>query len=290
MVNEPFLRTTSWMAAAVVSFSSIAVGARELSGEMHVFQMLFARSVVGLLIMTVLLLLFYRKNPFRTPKLKAHVLRNVFHFGGQYGWFVGIAYLPLAEVFALEFTVPVWASLFAYFLLGERLTQRKCAGIVLGIVGVLFVVRPGIEIVQPASFVVLAAAIGFALTHVTTRSLAGSESTLVIVFFMCLIQLPIGGLLSLSVWKWPTSSEIFWLVWIGISALLAHYCMTRALYYASVSTVLTIDFLRLPFIALVAMWLYDENLDMWVLMGGAIMVLGNVIGLGKGKSRQSLTE
>lgn len=269
------------MGAAVISFSSIAVGVRELGGKLPTIELLFARSLIGVMIMSFVLIFVTKENPFLSQKKKIHFWRNLFHFGGQYGWFVGILHLPLAEVFALEFTVPVWASILAYFILKEQLGWQQGLGITLGMIGVLCVVRPGIEIIQPASLVVLGAAVCFAMTHVLTRSLAGEESTTLVVFYMCLIQLPIGGLLSASVWQWPDPIQAVWLIWIGLSALAAHFSMTRALHYSSVQTVLTLDFIRLPFIALVGVVLYSELLDYWIIVGGGLMLVGNLFGLKK---------
>ena len=270
------MHTVLWMSGTLASFCLMAIGARELSDELSTFQTLFFRSVIGLV--CVLLIIFFtkEKTPINTEKLGLHVFRNIFHFIGQYGWFLGIGLLPLAEVFALEFTVPIWTLIIAAIFLGETITMAKLIAIVLGMAGVLTIVQPGYAIINPASFVVLAAALCYAISHTSTKSLSQSESAISILFYMCLIQLPIGLILSLANWSWPIGEQWLWLVLIGLSALSAHYCMAKAMLYAEVTTVVTIDFIRLPLIALVGVFVYSEQFEASLIIGGLLMLMGNL--------------
>ncbi len=257
----------------------MAVGARELSGNVPIFQTQFFRSVVGLVCILIVFLIRSKKSPprVRTERLRFHILRNVFHFGGQYCWFFGLGLLPLAEVFALEFTVPIWTIIVAAIFLGEKITIRKVAAIFSGLLGVVIIVNPGYAIVDIASFVVLAAAILFAICYSITKSLSSTEEPLTILFYMCLMQLPMGLVLSISHWEWPASMEWCWLILIGLTALSAHYCMTRAMEFAEITTIVTLDFLRLPLIALVGVLVYEEQFEISIIVGGLVMLMANVI-------------
>ena len=115
-----------WMGGTLLSFLLMAIGGRELSASLDTGEILFYRSVIGLSVLAAVFsgLGFGR---LRTRKPGLHLLRGLAHFGGQYGWFFGLVYLPLAEVFALEFTLPVWAALLAALLLGERITAPRIA-------------------------------------------------------------------------------------------------------------------------------------------------------------------
>ena len=115
-----------WMSGTLVSFMAMAIGGRELSAQLSTFQILLFRSIIGLLIVGFLL---WRSNwrQILTKHLWVHILRNISHFGGQFGWFYGIAFIPLAEVFALEFTVPVWTAVLATVLLREQITRARVA-------------------------------------------------------------------------------------------------------------------------------------------------------------------
>ena len=278
-----------WMSGALASFCILAIGARELSGELSIAQSLFIRSAIGLVFLSGIY--FIRLRFFKDKRLKSaaspqrfnlvrlHFFRNIFHFIAQYGWFFGIGLLPLAEVFALEFTVPIWTLLIASFFLNEKVTSNKLIAIFLGTLGVLVTVQPGYALIDYASIVVLGSAVCFAISHTTTKSLAKTESPLTILLFMCIIQLPIALLLSLSNWVWPQDEQWFWLVVIGLSALSAHYCLAKAMQYAEVTTIITLDFFRLPLIAIVGVAFYSETFELPLLIGGALMLIGNLIGV-----------
>ncbi len=275
------MRALAWMIGTLLSFSLMAVCARELSGEIATHQTLFFRSAIGLMGVSIILLASNKFTDVRTARLGHHTLRNVFHFAGQYGWFLGIGLLPLAEVFALEFTVPIWTLIIAAIALGEKITARKIIAVILGSLGVVVILQPGIAAINKASLIVLASAICYGFSHTATKSLSTSESAVSILFYMCLIQLPIGLLLSLSNWVWPTGLQWMWLLIIGLTALTAHYCMTNAMRHAEAGIVVTLDFLRLPLIALVGVLLYSEAFELSLLIGGLLMLAGNVVNLRK---------
>ncbi len=268
-----------WMIGALFSFSLMAVCVRELAGEIATCQTLLFRSVIGLLCVSIILIASKEHVNVETKKLGLHILRNIFHFAGQYGWFLGIAMLPLAEVFALEFTVPIWTLIIASIALGEKIIMRKVLSILLGSLGVVVILQPGISIIDPASFIVLASAICYAVSHTATKSLSSSDSAISILFYMCLIQLPIGLFLSITDWVWPLGIQWLWLLIIGLTALTAHYCMAKAMQHAEATTVVTLDFLRLPLIALVGVVLYSEKLELALLIGGLLMLVGNIVSL-----------
>jgi drug/metabolite transporter (DMT)-like permease len=213
-------------------------------------------------------------------------LRNVTHFAGQCAWLIAIAALPLAEVFALEFTTPLWAALLAALFMGEALNRGRWISLVLGFAGVLLILRPGAAVINPASLVMLAGAFGFGITVIVTRKLTQllndhAHAFLLVLFYMTLMQ----GLMSLSllllsaeVGLPPTGSGL-WLVAAAITALAAHYSLTRALSNADASVVMPMDYLRLPLIMVVAWWLYGESVTLWLLLGAALIIAGNAWGL-----------
>jgi drug/metabolite transporter (DMT)-like permease len=273
------MKALLWMCGALLSFSLLAIGARELSGAVSIYQTLLIRSAVGLIFILTVMKFKNQWHLIFTRRPGFHIFRNLFHFAGQYGWFVGIGLLPLAEVFALEFTVPFWTIIIAALFLGEEVTARKVVAIILGMLGVLLIVKPGFEIINVASLVVLAAAICFAVVHTSTKALSGSEKPLTIIFYMCLVQLPVGFVLSIADWQWPQAMQWIWLVIIGLTALSAHFCMAKAMQYAEITRIVTLDFLRLPLIALVGVLLYNEAFEISLMAGGLLMLMGNFITL-----------
>jgi len=269
---------TLWMSGTLVSFMAMAIGGRQLSGQLTTFQILFFRSIIGLAIIGSLLWRSNWKQVF-TRHLKVHALRNIAHFGGQFGWFYGIALIPLAEVFALEFTVPIWTAVLATTLLGEQVTRTRIAAITFGVAGVILILRPGSAVISPASLAVLGGAFCYALSHTLTRKLAQVDTPLTILFYMTLIQLPLGLVTSVFDWTTPSPAMLPWIIVVGVAALSGHYCMARALAIADAIVVVPLDFLRLPLIAGVGALIYQEPIDWLVLVGGAVMFAGNLINI-----------
>jgi len=263
-----------WMGGALASFSGMAIAARELSADMSTFEILFFRSFVGLL---VLLPVFLRNRGagLRSHRLGLQVMRNAVHFSAQYGWVAAIAVLPLADAFALEFTMPIWATLLAVFTLGERMTAPRYIAVIGGFVGVLVILRPGFAAFNPAVLYMLAAALGFAASIIMTKVLIRKDSPLTIIFYMAVLQLPLGLVPALFDWTPPTLTHLPWLIVVGVAGLTAHFTLARALKLADATIVLPIDFLRLPLIALIGAAFYSERLIIWVIIGAAIIFGAN---------------
>lgn len=271
--RHPVINAALWMIGALFSFSALAVGGRELSAQVSIFEIIAFRSAVGLLIIIALL------SPggwrqISTQRFGWHLTRNCAHYAGQYGWFYGITLIPLAEVFALEFTIPVWIAILAVPLLKERMTRPRWLAVGLGIVGMLIILRPGLTVIRPASLAVLAAAIFFALTYIVTRKLAQVESPLVILFYMNAIQLPLALVPAMTHWSTPSPALWPWALVVGIAGLSSNYCLARAMALADATVVGPMDFLRLPLIAVVGLVFYGEAFDWMILGGSAIMFYG----------------
>lgn len=269
----------AWMVGALFSFLAMAIAGRELARlGLSTFQILFFRSVVGLVVIGLLVL---RTGPalLRTRRAGEHVWRNVAHFGGQFGWFFALASMPLAEVFAIEFTIPIWTALLAAVFLGERLTRVRWIALVLGLAGVLLVLRPGLAIVQPAALAALGGALAYAASHLMTKRLTSSEAPLAILFYMTVVQLPLGLVGALPQWQGATWGQAPWLLLVGVTALTAHYCLARALKLADVGVVLPIDFLRLPLVGLIGYAFYGEAIGALAIAGAALILLANTINL-----------
>ena len=267
-----------WMVGTLVSFMVMAIAGRELSEELSTFQILFFRSAIGLLIISFLL---HRSgwHQIQSSVLPTHFFRNLAHYGGQYGWFYGLAFIPLAEVFAIEFTVPVWTAILAALILGERLTVPRMIAIGMGLTGMLIILRPGLEVIAPAALAVLAGAFCYAIAYIKTKQLAHIDTPLCILFYMTVIQLPLGLVPSLFDWKTPSIEAWPWILVVGVTALSAHYCITRAMQLVDATVVVPMDFLRLPLIAVVGFMLYDETMEWAILLGALVMFVGNYVSI-----------
>ena len=275
---SPVIRAALWMGGALVSFSAIAIAGRELSAQMTTFQILFFRSLAGLVLLSVLL---QRTGwaQVRTRVLRTHLLRNVAHFGGQYAWFYGIGVISLTEVFAIEFTVPIWTAILATVFLGERLSRQRAVAVVLGFAGIVVIPRPGVAPLSLPTLAVLGGALCFAVAYVFMKRLSATETPLAILFYMNVIQLPLGLVPALPHWTWPSAGAWPLVGVVAVTALSAHYCLARAFRLADASVVVPIDFLRLPLIAVFGFVVYGEALSIWVLVGALIVCFATWLNL-----------
>jgi drug/metabolite transporter (DMT)-like permease len=272
-------RVVLWMTGTLLSFSLMAVSIRELSrGGLTIFEILAIRS--GAVLLVVLLLLLVRpelRAAARPRRMKLNLLRNIVHYVSQFAWAYTLTMLPLAMVFALEFTMPAWTALLAVWLLSEKMSKSRAGVVVLGLVGVLVILRPGIASINPAAFLVLAAAFGYAITMITTKKLTATESTIGIVFWMAVIQFPLSLFGSdLSAFAHFQAHNILPAVGLGIGGVTSHYCLSNAFRSGDATLVVPLDFMRIPLIAVVGWALYGESLDVFVLIGALIIISGVV--------------
>lgn len=281
--NVNVLKAIAWMIGSLLSFAAMAVSVRELTGEMHAFQMLFIRSALGI---AILLPILSRRGAagsgwrqIRTAHLAGHGLRNVIHFSGQVLWILGIALLPLATVSAIEFTSPLWAGALAVLFLGERLNHGRVAAFVLGFVGILVIVRPGFTEVSLGIIYMLSCAFLFGATGATTKWLTRRETALAITFYMVLMQTGFGAVASAFVWQPVHLAQAPWLALMAVTGLSAHFCLTSALAQADATFIMPLDFLRLPVMALAGFLLYSESFELITLAGALIIFSGNYISL-----------
>ena len=270
----PFALGIIWMSGALVSFLMMAIAGRELSDTMNTFQIVLVRSVVALSVILVIVS-HTGFGAMRTNKWRIHLIRNTIHYGAQFGWFLGISLLPLATVFAIEFTTPIWAVLMAVMFLKEKMTIGRSVAVGFGFMGVLIILRPGAEVFDVGSIAVLLAAIGYASAYTFTRFLGRTDSPLVILFHMMAVQTLIGLGPGLWVWVTPQPVDTIWILLVGLMAISSHFCLAKALSLAEASVVVPIDFLRLPLIAVIGFLIYNEEIEIAVFAGALVIVAGN---------------
>ena len=274
------LRGVLWMLGAVLSFAAMAVAVRELQRHMDSFQILFGRSVVMLGIVGTIALAA-RGTVMRTQRIGLHVFRNTLHLTGQYLWVYSIGALTLATVFAIEFTIAVWVAVLAATFLHERLTQGRVVQLVLGVVGVLIILRPGTLSFHPAALVMLLGSFCYGGSLASTKALSSTEAPRTVLLWMSLVQTPVTLLAALPSWVTPPASTFPWILLIGMTSYTAHYCMTSAMRLADATVVAPIDFIRLPLIAVVGALVYAEPFDPMVIVGAAVIFTGTYYSLSR---------
>jgi drug/metabolite transporter (DMT)-like permease len=242
-----------WMAGWLALMLIVAVAGREGLRALNVFQLMEMRSLLGLLMLYPLI----RIN----------------------GWFFALTLIPIGQVVAIEFTMPIWTAILAASFLGERMTVWKVTAIVLGLIGVIVIVRPSTGEINPGQLIALGAAVGFGISIAVVKSLTRTEQTLAIIFWMLVVQSAAGLLPSLYVWTWPEAYVWGWVVVIAFCGTFSHYCMARAMLHADATVVIPMDFLRVPLTATAGWLIYSEQLDLFTVAGAALILIGNLLNL-----------
>ena len=270
-------RAAGWMAGWLTLMVVIAVAGREAARELSVFQVMLLRSTLGMAMLWPLVRAVGGLTAVRTERLPQHVLRNAVHYAAQYGWFVALTLIPLAQVVAIEFTMPIWSAALALLFLGERMSGRKWFAVLLGLVGVAVIVRPRAGELDAGQLIALASALGCAVSVVLVKSLTRTDAAVAISFWMLVVQSVIGLVPALVVWQWPSASAWGWVTVVAFCGTYSHYCFARAMQHADATVVVPMDFLRVPLTALVGWLVYSERLDLYTALGVGLILAGNVL-------------
>lgn len=252
-------------------FVGVTVAVRYLGTNMNPVQAAFIRYCFGIVLILPLLSRAGIMSLDR-DRLGFHALRGLVHGGGVILWFLAMSRIPISEVTALGFTTPIFVTLGAAVFLSERLKPYRVAAVVLGFIGALLILRPGLRVIDIGALAQLGAAPLFACSYLMAKSATRREASSMIVVLLSVFCTLTLALPALLVWRTPTLDE---LLLLGLTALLAtsgHYCMTRALEAAEVSAVQPFTFLQLVWATILGLILFDETPDVWIWIGGAVIV------------------
>jgi len=281
-----------WMTGAILSFSLMAIAGRELGGHLDTFEVLLYRSAFGILIVLAVGKMCNSLGTIGTDKLRLHFVRNVFHFTGQNLWFYAVTVVPLAQLFAFEFTSPLWVIVLAPIFLKERLSVVKVVAALIGFGGILLIANPQEIVSDPAILAAASSAIFFAGMVMTTKKLTGTQSTTSILFWLVTMHF-VFGLVCASLdgnIAVPQGIAIGYVALVGICGLAGHLCITNALKLAPASMVMPFDFLRLPFIAVVGFLLYGEAVSAYFVLGAGMVLGANALIVRSESQKRKLAE
>jgi len=256
------------MLAATLCFVGMQSIIRHVGESMHPFEVAFFRNVFGLLALAPI---FWRQGltPLKTEKLHRHTVRGVIQAGGMLAFFYGVTLIPLSQVTALSFSAPLFATLLAILVLGERVRIRRIAALVLGFVGMLIVVRPGVEEINLGTLLIVCSSVGWGVAIALIKSMTKTESSATLTVYMGIFLTPITFIFALFVWQWPTWDELCWLFLVGVLGTLGHLAFAQSFQRADSTAVLPLDFTRLIWASLVGYLVWREIPDAWAWIGGA---------------------
>ncbi len=258
------------MTLAALGFSIMNILIRYAAAELHPIQIAFFRIFFALLFVLPLFLR-HGTSGLKTKKLGLHIWRSVIGLSAMFCWFTSITILPLAEAVALNFTVPLFATAGAFFILREVVGLRRWSATLAGFFGVLVILRPGFVEITPAMAMPVIAAVFMAGSVLLVKTLSRTEDTVAMVLYMNLIMTPMSLIPALFVWEWPSWPVLGALLLIGFVATIAHLAMTKSYTLADASAVIPFDYARLPFVAFLAFFAFGELPDLWTWVGAGII-------------------
>jgi len=259
------------MLAATLLFSAMHGSIRHVANlGVHPFEIAFFRNLFSLLFVLPWLIRF-GLEPLRTSRFKMHALRTVFNVVAMLCFFYAIAITPLAQVTALNFTAPIFATVLAIIVLGETVRLRRWSAIVIGFAGTFVILRPGFEAVTLGQALALASSLSWAFALVIIKMMSRTESSITIIAYMALLMIPLSFVPAVFVWSWPSIEQLLWMLAIGLLGGGAQYLMTESLRLADTSVVMPIDFFKLIWVAALAYVAFGEVPDVWTWIGGAVI-------------------
>ncbi|MDH6232564.1 drug/metabolite transporter (DMT)-like permease [Mesorhizobium soli] len=285
--SQSLPKAAFWMGCSLACTLMMTAAGRETTRELGLFQIMEMRSVIGLLMLSPLVWRAGGLRAMKTAHPVQHLTRNIAHYAGQFAWLYGLTLIPLAQVIAIEFTAPIWTALLAMAFLGERMNAWKTGAILLGLIGVAVIVRPSGHGIELGQFVVLGAAMTFAVSYVLVKSMTRDDSAVKIIFWMLVIQSVIGLIPALHSWQWPSAHAWPWIVALAFAGSFSHYCTARAMSHADATAVMPMDFLRVPLTALLGYLAYSERIDAFTALGAMLILSGNLLNLGSRRVRSA---
>ena len=262
-----------FMLLAALLFSGVAGTVRYVTEEMHPFQAAFLRSFFGLLFLLPIIARAGRAS-FSIGRPGLHLLRGASSAAGTIMWFWALAILPIGEAVALNFTAPLFTTILAVIVLHEVVRARRWTATLVGFAGVLIVLRPGAEAISPGALLAIGSAVTIGVNMMLVRILSRTDTTPAIVasfsFFLTIFTF----IPALFVWQNPPTEYLLAMVFAGFCGTMAHLAFTRALSLGDASAVAPLDFLRLPFAAIVGFMFFNEVPDIWTAVG-ALVIAGS---------------
>ena len=264
------VRGALWITLANLFFAAMAGIIRHVTADMHPFQIAFFRAFFGLILMAPWFLRLGLASV-RSLRVGLHVWRSTVMVAGTLTWFTAISTMPIADVTALTFTTPLFATLGAALFLAERVGLRRSAAIGVGFAGAMIILRPGVEALTMPAMAALASAVFGAVGMLIVKSLSRTESPATIVIYVGLLLTPLSLAPALYFWSTPSLGTLAWLAALGLVANLGHLSFARAMASADATAVLPFDFLKLFFTAALGFVLFAEVPDVWTWTGAAVI-------------------
>jgi drug/metabolite transporter (DMT)-like permease len=260
-----------WMTIAMALFGALAAFARgAMNAGLHPFEVVFLRNVIATLMLSPLL--FWRgASLLKSRQLSLYGLRVTVSLLSMLAWFYALSLIPIGEVTAISFLAPVFGTLGAIFLLGEKVRLRRWTAIVVGFLGAMVILRPGMAPLGLGQACAVFNAMSIGLVAIMIKQLTAVDDPDKIVFLTNLLLTPLSLVPALFVWTWPTLEALIPVLGLGLTAVLGHVALVRGYAATDASLAMTFEFSRLPFSVAIAYLAFGETIDAGTWVGAAII-------------------
>jgi drug/metabolite transporter (DMT)-like permease len=272
--RSELLKAVGFMVCSAAMFACMAVMIRLASSQLHAFEIAFFRNFFGF-VFAVPLLVHHGLGILKTDKLSLYVGRCLIGIVSMLCGFYAIVHLPLAKAVTISYSTPLFVTILAVLFLGEMVRLRRWTAVFLGFIGVLVIMWPGAETFDANTLVALTAAVLSAIVAISIKVLSRTEKPDAIVLWTTMLWVPLSLVPALFVWTWPTGWTWAWIIGAGFFGTAGHMFWTRALKRGDASMLTPISFMQVPFVAVLAWWLFDETVTGWTAAGAAIIFVAN---------------
>lgn len=263
----------AWMFLTTVMIVSMHTFIRDLTTQLHPFEVAFFRNFFGVPI-AIFLVIRYGWGLFRTERIRTHVVRSLGHVCAMMMFFVGISITPLATANALAFAAPLFAAVLAMVFLGEEFRWRRWGALLFGFAGTLVILRPGFVEIGSGPLLILAASFIWGAILVVIKSLGRRDAPPTIIVYMVLFMVPLSLIPAVFVWTWPTLEQLGLMAIMGLVGTAGHLTLAQALRLADTAVVMPMDFFRLVWASIFGFVLFAEVPDLFTWIGGIMIFAG----------------
>ena len=273
-----------WLTIAMALLAGLPAFARaSMNAGLHSFEVVFLRNLLATLMLSPLL--FWRGTSLlKSRQLSLYGLRVAVSLFSMQAWFYALALIPIGEVTAISFLAPVFGTLGAIFLLGERVRLRRWTAIAVGFLGAMIILRPGVAPLGLGQACAIFNAMSVGLVVVMVKQLTAVDDPDKIVFLTNLMLAPLSLVPALFVWTWPSPEALIPVLGLGLTAVLGHIALVRGYAATDASLAMTFEFSRLPFTVAVAYLAFGETIDAWTWVGAAV-IFGSAVYITRREAR-----
>ena len=261
-----------WMVLTTILFVAVTATVRYLEGEVPAPQAAFLRYAIGTMLLIPSLISLIKVKPNKSLMNK-FLLRGLVHSFGVTLWFYAMSVMPVAEVTAIGFLTYIFVSIGACFFFKEKLHKHRITAVIISFIGALIILRPGFKVIESGQFAMLMATIVFTASYLIAKIVSKERTSAEIVAMLSVFTTIF--LIPSAIYSWEPISlkALLILAFTALIATIGHITMTQAIKAAPMVVTQPILFLQLVWASMIGFFLFDEQFDLYVIIGGTVIMI-----------------